>query len=255
MIRNIEKSKNKNSFVIRLALSWTRFKFKLYRFCYKPVLIPLIGRLDYCFNKIVSQYKLKLQKKTKITKKKINIESNENAEYYNQYEELYDLTSEGNTSTNSILDDQLTQTSEGNTSTNSSKNTRKPSPLWLYFSFNPTYPNIPICDKCIQKFLPKSGNSSLERHLSSQHNIIVPKIKCYQTKLPFVTHNPWPEAQKKERDLALITWIIIDQQPFCVVENNKFLELINILDHATKSLNVIRLRIWLLAILMSKVQK
>ena len=120
--------------------------------------------------------------------------------------------------------------SEGNTSTNSSKNIRKPSPLWLYFSFNSNHHDIPICDKYGQKFSPKSGNSSLERHLSSQHNIIVPKIKCYQTKLPFVRYNPWPEAQKKERDLALITWIIIDQQPFCVVENNKFLELINILD-------------------------
>ena len=82
----------------------------------------------------------------------MDIESDENAEYYNQYEELYDWTSEGNTSTNSILDDQLTQTSEGNTSTNSSKNTRKPSPLWLYFSFNSTHPDIPICDKCGQKF-------------------------------------------------------------------------------------------------------
>ncbi|CAG8803286.1 10718_t:CDS:1, partial [Gigaspora rosea] len=57
-----------------------------------------------------------------------------------------------NTSTNSILDDQLTQTSEENTSTNSSKNTRKPSPLWLYFSFNPTHRNISICDQCGQKF-------------------------------------------------------------------------------------------------------
>ncbi|CAG8797375.1 5898_t:CDS:1, partial [Gigaspora rosea] len=106
----------------------------------------------------------------------------ENAEYYNQYEELYNRTFEENTSTNSILDDQLTQISEENISTNSSKNTRKPSPLWLYFSFNPTYPDIPICDKCGQKFSPKSGNSRLERHLSSQYNIIVPKIKYYQTK-------------------------------------------------------------------------
>ena len=54
IIHDIKKSKNKNSFVIRLALSWTRFKFKPYMFHYKPVLIPLIGQLDYCFNKIVS---------------------------------------------------------------------------------------------------------------------------------------------------------------------------------------------------------
>ncbi|CAG8551356.1 7178_t:CDS:1, partial [Dentiscutata heterogama] len=61
----------------------------------------------------------------------MDIESNENAEYYNQDEELYDQltqTSEGNTSTNSILDDQLTKTFERNTSTNLSKNIRKPSP-------------------------------------------------------------------------------------------------------------------------------
>ncbi|KAF0515734.1 zinc finger bed domain-containing protein 1-like [Gigaspora margarita] len=118
----------------------------------------------------------------------MDIESDENAEYYNHDEELYDQltqTFKGNTSTNSILDDQLTQTSEGNASTNSSKNTRKPSPLWLYFSFKPSHPNIPICDKCGQKFLPKSSNSSLERHLNSQHNIIIPMIKCYQSKLTF----------------------------------------------------------------------
>ncbi|CAG8840693.1 32127_t:CDS:1, partial [Gigaspora margarita] len=81
----------------------------------------------------------------------MDIESDENAKYYNQDKELYDQltqTSEGNTSTNSILDDQLTQMSEGNTSTNLSKNTRKLSPLWLYFSFNPNHSDIPICDKC-----------------------------------------------------------------------------------------------------------
>ncbi|KAF0419071.1 zinc finger bed domain-containing protein ricesleeper 2-like [Gigaspora margarita] len=138
----------------------------------------------------------------------MDIKSDENAEYYNHNEKLYNQltqTSEGNTSTNSILDDQLTQTSEGNVSTNSSKNTKKLSPLWLYFSFKPSLPDIPICDKCGQKFLPKSGNSSLEKHLNSQYNIIIPKIKCYQSKLPFVRDNPWPKVQKKEHDLALIT--------------------------------------------------
>ncbi|CAG8803103.1 4892_t:CDS:1, partial [Racocetra persica] len=102
------------------------------------------------------------------------IENDENAKYYNQDDEL---------------DDQLTQTSDGNTSTNSYKNTGKLSPLWQHFSFDSNHPDIFIYDKCSQKFLSKSGNSSLERHLSSQYNIIISKIKCYQTKLPFVHNN------------------------------------------------------------------
>ncbi|CAG8825466.1 1371_t:CDS:2, partial [Gigaspora margarita] len=131
----------------------------------------------------------------------MDIKSDKNAEYYNRDEKLYDQltqTSEGNSSTNSILDNQLTQTSEGNVLTNSSKNTKKLLPLWLYFSFKPSHSDIPICDKYDQKFSSKSGNLSLERHLNSQYNIIIPKIKCYQSKLPFVHNNPWPEAQKKE---------------------------------------------------------
>ncbi|CAG8789093.1 21927_t:CDS:1, partial [Dentiscutata erythropus] len=112
----------------------------------------------------------------------------ESDKYYGQNDKLDDqLTqiSKGNISTNSRSDNQLIQTSEGSISTNS-KNTERPSPLWQYYSFDSKYSDIPICDKCGQKFSSKSGNSSLERHLNSQHNIIIPKIKCYQTKLPFV---------------------------------------------------------------------
>ncbi|CAG8835631.1 29899_t:CDS:2 [Gigaspora margarita] len=43
----------------------------------------------------------------------MDIESDENTEYNKQYEELYNRMSEENTSTNSILDNQLTQTFEG----------------------------------------------------------------------------------------------------------------------------------------------
>lgn len=35
---------------------------------------------------------------------------------------------------------------------------------------------------------------------------------------------------KKDHNTALITWIIVDQQPFSIVGNKKFIEMINLLD-------------------------
>ncbi|CAG8608382.1 2763_t:CDS:2 [Dentiscutata erythropus] len=68
------------------------------------------------------------------------------------YNEIYDTLSSPELETNST-----------STLTN---NARKPSPLWFYFEFKAEEPNHPICKKCSIKFSDKTGNSSLEKHLS-----------------------------------------------------------------------------------------
>ncbi|CAG8572724.1 16289_t:CDS:2, partial [Racocetra persica] len=55
-------------------------------------------------------------------------------------------------------------------------------------------------EKCNTKFSEKTKNSSLERYLKCQHNIIVSKLKKYQTQLLFISIDPWPKQQKEERE-------------------------------------------------------
>ncbi|CAG8687519.1 12119_t:CDS:2, partial [Racocetra fulgida] len=67
---------------------------------------------------------------------------------------------------------------------------RKPSPLWNYFKFSSEEPNRPTCSKCGFKFSSKTRNSSLEKHLNTQHNIKIEKIKTQKSRLPFFNNNP-----------------------------------------------------------------
>ena len=70
----------------------------------------------------------------------------------------------------------------------------------------------------------------MERHLYNKHNITIPKVKKIQTALNFKCINPWPVKEKSERDQVVVTWIIVDQQPFKVVENEKFIKMMNTFD-------------------------
>src|SRR5881394_3352234 len=107
---------------------------------------------------------------------------------------------------------------------------RKTSSLWTYVTFkNPAHPGIPVCKKCNYVFSEKTGNSSIERHLLSKHNIIIPKVKK-QTTIKFKCTNPWPAKEKGERDQAVVIWVIANQQPFSVVENTNFIRMMNIFD-------------------------
>ncbi|CAG8638686.1 3172_t:CDS:1, partial [Racocetra fulgida] len=132
-----------------------------------------------------------------------------NYEDYILYSELLSSTNtsspspalEINTSSPSSISETSTILTSETTNIISSK---KPSPLWQYFYFKSDKPNNLICDKCKFEFLDKSGNSTLKKHLSSQYNIIVPRVKTHQSKLIFTCKDPWPEKQKKERNIALI---------------------------------------------------
>jgi len=111
---------------------------------------------------------------------------------------------------------------------------RKTASIWSYVTCkNPSHPGVPVCKTCGFVFSSKSGNSSIERHLSSKHCIVIQKVRK-QTTLKFKCKDPWPAKEKMERDDAVVNWVIADQQPFSVVENEKFIIMVNILDSRYK---------------------
>ena len=115
------------------------------------------------------------------------------------------------------------------------QNSRKTSSLWNHIDFETKdNPGEPVCKICKFVFSNKSGNSSIERHLTSQHNITIPKVRNKQTTLNFICTTPWPAKEKAERDQSVVIWIIVDQQPFNVVEKKKFIEMMNIFDPVIK---------------------
>ncbi|GES75131.1 zinc finger BED domain-containing protein 4-like [Rhizophagus clarus] len=62
------------------------------------------------------------------------------------------------------------------------------------------------------------------------HRIVIDKIKKTQTKLNFPRVDLWPKEEILVRDQALVEWITVDLQPFSVITNNQFINLVNILD-------------------------
>jgi hypothetical protein len=65
------------------------------------------------------------------------------------------------------------------------------------------------------------------------HKIKIDNIKNTvknQTTLNFKRIDPWPEKEKKERDNAVVKWIIGDAQPFRSVENMQFKQMVNTFD-------------------------
>jgi hypothetical protein len=111
---------------------------------------------------------------------------------------------------------------------------RRTSPTWKYFNDNtPQHPGHPVCCKCQRVFAKKVGISTLKRHLLLIHKIKIDNIKNTvknQTTLNFKRVDPWPEKEKKERDNAVVEWIIGDAQPFRSVENMQFKQMINTFD-------------------------
>jgi hypothetical protein len=84
-----------------------------------------------------------------------------------------------------------------------------------------------------KSFGKDTGISTLKRHLSSAHKIMIENVKNTlktQSGLNFKRIDPWPEKEKNERDNAMVEWIIGDAQPFRTVENLQFRKMINTLD-------------------------
>jgi len=107
---------------------------------------------------------------------------------------------------------------------------RKSSLIWDYVNCkDPSHSGVPVCKSCGYVFSIKSGNSSIERHLSRKHRIVIQKVRK-QTTLKFKCKDPWPKKEQSERDDTVVTWIISDQQPFSVVENEKFINMMYVFD-------------------------
>ncbi|CAG8451973.1 10740_t:CDS:1, partial [Cetraspora pellucida] len=102
------------------------------------------------------------------------------------------------------------------------------SSVWPHFDLDtPDYSREPVCKKCKDVFSTSSGVSTLQRHLK-EHQIVAPAI-C-QTTFHFPRTDPHNDEKQKIKNDKLITWIIVDQQPFTVVNNQFFKEFINFLD-------------------------
>ncbi|CAG8550431.1 6021_t:CDS:2 [Cetraspora pellucida] len=146
-----------------------------------------------------------------------------------------DLFEEDNFSDLNILISQEANTSSPQNNTSSPQNNyasrRKRSAIWPHFDTNTnTHPGVPVCRQCDTVFSSTTGVSTLRRHLNS-HNISAPARR--QTTLPFSRiprTDPYNEEEQKKRDKKLITWVIADQQPFTVVENQYFNDFIKFLD-------------------------
>ncbi|GES91264.1 zinc finger BED domain-containing protein RICESLEEPER 2-like [Rhizophagus clarus] len=105
------------------------------------------------------------------------------------------------------------------------------SDTWHYFNIqDPQYPTKVVCQKCKQTYSKSTGISTLKEYLKKVHRIVIDKIKKTQTKLNFPRVDPWPKEEMLVRDQALVEWITVDLQPFSVVTNNQFINLVNILD-------------------------
>src|ERR1043166_6943832 len=130
------------------------------------------------------------------------------------------------------VETEATQTSKSSQSeTLNKQNSRKTSSLWDYVDYETMdNPGLPVCIICKFTFSKKSGNSSIKRHLLKLHGIEIPKVRVKQSVLNFQCTTPWPTKEKSERDKAVVVWVISDQQPFSIVENKKFIKMLNVFD-------------------------
>lgn len=90
------------------------------------------------------------------------------------------------------------------------------------------------CSCCGKVFKKKTGTSSIRSHLKS-HGILLGKKK--QTTLDNFT-----KSTQTEKKLAMIEWIVLDMQPFKVIEGDAFRKMISKFDpkHETPTRNTVK---------------
>ena len=107
---------------------------------------------------------------------------------------------------------------------------RKTAEVWKYFDIRTEHhSDHPVCKSCGQVFSQKTGNSSLKRHLKS-HQIFISKKNLQQTTINFQTIIPHSSIKQEARDHAIVIWIIVNQQPFAIIENKYFRSMISKFD-------------------------
>jgi len=149
---------------------------------------------------------------------------------YDEYESSSDIEYNQDTPQDPVISEE----EENNSEKENLPQTRRISPVWKYFNDKTSqYPGRPVCCKCQKVFGKDTGISTLKRHLSSAHKIMIENVKSTltnQSVLNFKRVDPWPKKEKSERDNAVVEWIIGDAQPFRSVENLYFRQMINTFD-------------------------
>jgi hypothetical protein len=107
---------------------------------------------------------------------------------------------------------------------------RLPSDVWKFFTRKEQNKIDQDGHEQIEKFIlcnvgqcslsGKNSTSTLERHLKAKHHDAYKEL-CEQKSNAL---EPWSNALQKEKHILLVNWIIVDQQPFTVVENPGFIK-------------------------------
>ena len=113
-------------------------------------------------------------------------------------------------------------------SSRSIKTRNTESSVWQFFNRNTEqHPGRPVCSNCNAVFETSSSTTTLRRHLDS-HQIVTPKRK--QKSIDDYRTDPHTTKDQKERDDAVITWIVCDQQPFTGIECPQWHQMISKFD-------------------------
>ncbi|GBB90655.1 hypothetical protein RclHR1_01770003 [Rhizophagus clarus] len=75
-----------------------------------------------------------------------------------------------------------------------------------------------LCHICEGHFSTNNSTKTLERHLKSKHLNIYKDLGQDETS----SSKPWTTEVQNEKHKLFINWIITDQQPFTIVENQNF---------------------------------
>ena len=102
---------------------------------------------------------------------------------------------------------------------------KKASDVWQHFDNNEDNSTCKYCKKTYSK---NTSTTILRRHYEKNHKKKINKTK--QTTLQFSTSTPHPDEIMCDKTSSIIEWIILDLQPFSVVESESFIKLINKLD-------------------------
>ncbi|XP_054635140.1 zinc finger BED domain-containing protein 4-like isoform X1 [Dunckerocampus dactyliophorus] len=93
---------------------------------------------------------------------------------------------------------------------------------WDHFTL--VSPNKVRCLICPQELAYHDNTSSMMRHLRSIHHVGTPQMSNQ-------TFNPPPAVSRKQQlDAALVDMIVVDMQPFSIVEDKGFKAFVNLLD-------------------------
>ncbi|CAG8516237.1 16548_t:CDS:2 [Acaulospora morrowiae] len=110
-------------------------------------------------------------------------------------------------------------------------------PVWQYLSWNADKTFI-FCNLCLQRYSSKTRVSTLKGHFVTNHRETWEGIR-QQTMLPINSLEcDKMDAEKAAKlDYFLLRWIVCDQQPFSIVEEKEFYDLISTLNSQYKLLS------------------